>query len=316
MLLYFGRKKRKSRYERKAILKDSHLMHQNRRKENLSPSKKKLSVQSIRAFLFAPLDGTLTVEAAIVVPLFLFFMIAVLQYGAVMETAVKFGTAMSETGKEMAVAAYIEKYGGETDRVTEITAAALSAVYAKNKVMQRSGDTSAVRNANMVFSSFLKKEEMIDLVLTYQIKTPIASISLPGNFFLQRAKVRAWTGRVPSGESEADGEGKTDSELVYVTETGSVYHDDPDCTHLKLSIRPIDLDKVQNVRNSGGEIYHACEKCGASASGTVYITNEGNRYHSSLTCSGLKRTVHQVSREEAENLPPCSKCGKGHTNCG
>ena len=33
-------------------------------------------------------------------------------------------------------------------------------------------------------TAFLKEGEMIDLVLTYQIKSPISSVKLPGNFFI------------------------------------------------------------------------------------------------------------------------------------
>lgn len=285
------------------------------RKENLSPHKnliKSLHQRSIRTLFFAPLSGSLTVEAAVVVPLFLFFMVGALQYGRVMETAVKFGTAMADTGKGMAIAAYTKRYGGETDGLTEFAVGALSVAYAQNKVMKQAGDTSCVRNANMLLSSFLQEDEMIDLVLTYQIRSPIGVVKLPGSFFIQRAKVRAWTGRIPPGGDGDGASGDEDAqEMVYVTKTGTVYHDDPDCTHLRLSIRAVDIGALDLLRNNNGSIYHPCEKCGGRFGSTVYITEEGNRYHSSLTCSGLKRTVRQISKEEAGSLRPCSKCGKG-----
>ena len=97
---------------------------------------------------------------------------------------------------------------------------------------------------------------------------------------------------------------------MYVTATGSVYHEDTECTHLKLSIRPVEKTSLSDMRNHNGAIYHACEKCGDNAGNTVYITNEGNRYHSSLSCSGLKRTVKQITREEASQMRACKKCGQ------
>ena len=60
-----------------------------RRKEVFSP--RKISIlQSIRTFFSAPLKASFTVEAALVLPLFLFVMITVLQYGVMMETSIVF----------------------------------------------------------------------------------------------------------------------------------------------------------------------------------------------------------------------------------
>ncbi len=291
----------------------SHLILNNLRKEKLSPLNINTGTRGAGTFFFVPFSGTLTVEAALVLPLFLFVMIAVMQFGNAMEAAVKFGSSLSETGKLIATSAYISKYGGDTEGVPEIAAGALSAAYAHSKVISQAGDTSAVKNTNMLLSSFLKEDETIDLVLTYQLRSPISIVKLPGNFFIQRARVRAWTGRTPpSGTAESGEEDGTDGDYVYVTETGTVYHEDPDCTHLKLSIQEVDASALGMLRNNNGGIYHSCEKCGGlSENGRVYITKEGDKYHNSLECSGLKRTVKQVSREELGNMRCCSKCGKG-----
>ena len=311
MCLYFGKQVAGPVGKSSQIKKISHLIFNILRKENLSPLKIDTRMQSTGTFFFVPLSGSLTVEAALVLPLFLFIMIAVMQFGNVMETAVKFGASLSETGKVIATSAYVSKYGGDMEGVPEIAAGALSAAYAHSKVMSQAGDTSAVKNTNMLLSSFLKENEAIDLVLTYQIRSPISIVKLPGNFFIQRARVRAWTGRTPpSGTGGGEGEG-TDGDYVYVTSTGTVYHENPDCTHLKLSIQEVDASALGMLRNNNGGIYHNCEKCGGlSESGRVYITKEGDRYHNSLECSGLKRTVKQVSREELGSMRCCSKCGK------
>lgn len=234
-----------------------------------------------------------------------------MQYTAVMGTAAKFGASLSETGKNIAVAAYVTRYGGNVQEVPELAASALSAVYAQGKVRSQAGDTSSVKNMNMLLSSFLQDEEEIDLVLTYQIRSPIGFIKLPGNFFIQRARIRAWTGRVPTGEGDESGNKETGDDYVYVTETGGVYHEDSECTHLRLSVRAVDIGALDTLRNSSGAIYHNCERCARSpGSSTVYITEEGNRYHNSISCSGLKRTVRQVSREELNGMRACSRCGK------
>lgn len=307
MFLYFWKKVQIKIQRKIKSIKQKSSSEKNKRKDIRSPRSCLfvLPIRNTGMFFFAPLKGSLTLEAAMVLPLFLFVMLTVLQYGRCMETAVQFGTALSDTGKSMAAAAYVTEYGG--DGVIGIAAGALSAAAAQHQVFAKTSDTACIKNANMLLSSFLEEDEMIKLMLTYQIRAPIGGIGLPWTMFLQCAKVRAWTGRTIAG-SDGEGEDTAASEYVYVTITGRVYHEDPECTHLKLSVHEVSASELGSLRNNNGGIYHICEKCGNFGSSTVYITEEGNRYHSSLSCSGLKRTVRKVTKAEAGELRCCSKC--------
>lgn len=125
-----------------------------------------------------------------------------------------------------------------------------------------------------------------------------------------RVKVHTWTGR--SASSWRNTEETKNQEMVYVTETGSVYHKRTDCSYLKLSIRQASGSSVGSLRNKNGEKYHACEICSRNQapSGVVYITDDGNRYHNLETCSGLKRTVRLVCLDDVGHMGACSRCGK------
>ncbi len=122
---------------------------------------------------------------------------------------------------------------------------------------------------------------------------------------------RAWTGRSPEDAVKGSGSQK---EYVYVAENASVYHTSSECTHIDLSIHQIASSDVGSIRNTDGGKYHACERCAAnpSAFGTLYITDHGDRYHTSIECSGLKRTVKMVEKSEAEDLRQCSRCSLRH----
>ena len=124
-----------------------------------------------------------------------------------------------------------------------------------------------------------------------------------------RARVRAWTGS--SGRKD-DGEGLTGKgeRLVFVTEHGSVYHTTSRCSHLALAVRQVESTSVKDMRNSGGGRYYPCEKCVGSGETYpyLYVTEQGDRYHNSLECSGLKRTVRLEELSSLAGMGCCSRC--------
>lgn len=136
-------------------------------------------------------------------------------------------------------------------------------------------------------------------------------VPLPKVWMHNTVKVHAWTGKefevFQDGEA-SDGESE---EMVYVTESGSVYHKKLDCTYLDLSVNRISGSAVASMRNASGERYGACEICSRNQNpaASVYITKTGNRYHNLESCSGLKRTVRLVKHSHAEGMGACSRCG-------
>ena len=138
------------------------------------------------------------------------------------------------------------------------------------------------------------------------MRIPVPGFSIAPISYKETMRIKAWTGY------EAGGFGEEDDQIVYVTDTGVVYHKDAHCTHLDLSIHAAASSELNSLRNESGGKYHACEKCvhGSSMGGNVYITNQGDRYHNSLTCSGLKRTVYTARISEVPGKRACSKCGR------
>ena len=77
---------------------------------------------------------------------------------------------------------------------------------------------------------------------------------------------------------------------------------------LKDFVLNVGKEELTALRNASGGRYSPCEKCGGDGSGIVYITNEGDRYHNTIECSGLKRSVRCVPLSEAGGRAPCSRC--------
>lgn len=257
--------------------------------------------------------GSVTVEASLAVPLFLFFVLNICCIFDILAIHIRLEGALHQTAREMAV------YGHAMDKVDKkealpslLGSVAFSEAYVRKQVNKIAGreylDSSCIKNGSSgITYSFSKimKDDRIELTALYRVEPKIPYIGFQGFFMVTRCTARAFTGYDNAGTDKK----KADEQIVYVTETGSVYHTRKNCTHLKLSISKVTYKRIKQLRNQGGEKYRPCEKCGKSPGSTVYITEEGNRYHTSISCSGLKRTIDAVPISKVGNKSPCSRCG-------
>lgn len=110
--------------------------------------------------------------------------------------------------------------------------------------------------------------------------------------------------------SESNSGTSEETDIVYMTEYGKVYHESRACSYLNVVVRSVAASAVEEERNSSGRKYKPCERCDdREATGTVYISAGGEKYHLAASCPALKRTVTEKSREEVEGVPACHKCG-------
>ena len=277
--------------------------------------------------------ASLTIEAAFVMPIFLFAILSLLYFIQIFTLQEFIQATITKMGLGLAKTAYVyEDFSGKEDALnfdesilgTEITIGlgdfaktivdqTIIKQYARQFLDTDRMNASCIRDGfeGMSFfdSQIFSEEKMIDFVVSYDVVLPIRIFSLSAMKMLQRVRVRAWTGyEVEACYSMEEG-GQED--IVYVTDTGNVYHLNATCSHIHLSITSIQgLPTIQ--RNENGGKYYPCEKCcqgEQDPNGTFYITSDGTRYHSARSCSKIKRNVKEILKSEVGTRPLCKRCG-------
>lgn len=274
---------------------------------------KKLKARMLRARMLRArmLNASMTVEAAFVLPFFLFAFLNIISIIEIYRVQANMSAAMHMASKEMAVGAYEYRavFKGDAGKLESL---GLSYGYAANRVgkilgheyLKNSPIKGGFSGIGWYRSSVLEKDDCIDLIAVYAIKPPAAVVGFGGFNMYNRAFARAWTGYDNAAAAAREG----GEEMVYITPDGTVYHQSIVCTYLKLSIAAADKTALENKRNEGGAKYYPCEECGSAERNMVYITGYGTRYHSSLQCSKLKRTILTVPISEAGGRGACIKC--------
>lgn len=259
------------------------------------------------------IKASMTIEACFVLPFFLFAFLNIISIMEIYRLQGNMSAAMHDTAKRMAL------YGYEYRQIKGDSAGAaeslgLTYLYAAGKVRAKLGDvylddSPLAGGASSILwlrSSVMQEDDCIDLVAEYRIEPPAAVVGYQSRILYNRIRTRAWTGYDNAAHSA---DGSVSEEIVYITPEGSVYHRSRGCSYLKLSIAAVDKSFLDTQRNQDGSKYYPCGECGGSCGNIVYITNYGNRYHATLGCSGLKRTIMAVPISEVGGRGACNKCG-------
>ncbi len=248
--------------------------------------------QSIRKW---QLRGSLTVEASLLLPIFIFATLSVIYMNKFLLYQEQVQWALTRIGREAAV-----EYAVAEERVIpdQLYLTAKAALYLK--------DTDVT--VSLLQSEFDEESKELHLVADYWVKLPFPLINIRSFVFSQQSVSRAFAG-VDTRQMVVPEE---EDSIVYITRTGRVFHETLSCTYLTLSISQVKHGDLSYLRSESGGIYHACEACAEDReyeeNDEVYICNYGNRFHQSRSCSKLKRNIQEVQRSEVGSRLPCSKC--------
>lgn len=243
--------------------------------------------------------ASVTVEAALTIPIFLF---------AVMSLIYLFEIQAIRTSIRYAAQSAAKTAAEDIINLPAVNVIKLKSDIVKNIGSDRiersilDGGSSGIR-CSKTYMSVLTGE--IHVTVEYAVRLPVPKFMNLTAKYKDTMKVKGWNGYTARDQTSDD------DQIVYITDTGLKYHENYQCTYLQLSVRFVPFADLSGIRNEDGGIYRKCDKCvhGSTMAG-VYITNTGGKYHNSLSCSGLKRTVRAVKKSEAGALGGCSRCSK------
>lgn len=245
--------------------------------------------------------GSVAVEACLVVPLFLFFVLAVGELMMLLLAEARIHQSLVEAADYTAQYCYLE------NKLLENTESGADAII-NTAILTKQFHTclgddfyveKIIQNGkNGIFLSIKSDTKNKKVFSVKAVSFARVSIPVLGDYYLKLfdvVKKKAFVG-YDENEEEQD-------IYVYVTPNQEVYHMNRSCSHLSVSFQE------KNELQKGN--YTSCSFCGKDKeSGSIYVSKTTNVYHTRKDCSGLKRTVLRVKLEEVGNLSPCQRCGR------
>lgn len=269
--------------------------------------------------------ASMTVEAAMVLPLMIFAIYMLIYPLRLMEAERRLQNVMENTAKELSEAEYL-KEAGKSFIDSSKRDTVLGTISGIESGAARAAVLSAVDSDRFEYAVFTEETSilsddadcdpaMIYMSLSYRMKNPVSAFELiPVNKSLivnRRAWIGSDGGRGRGKYGDENDDALDDDRIVYLGKTSSeVYHDDPDCHYLSNKLSSTDASEISNLRNGSGGKYHACPSCRPGKTGTVYYFKTGSAYHSTEHCKAITAYSRTARLSELHGMRPCSYCGK------
>lgn len=253
------------------------------------------------------LPASMTVEAALVLPLTLFFFLALLQPVIWLDRQRKVQTAMERIGEEISQYGILAESAETGDReLPAFCTETAASLWVRGRAGQYA-DHATVKKARIY-----GENGEVEFIVEYQKEIPFFSTVLGKTVETVAVKRRSWIG-IP-GKLKGDGsyqDPMTDeqTEMVYVGAGMGRYHLFRDCHYISNEYLTVTRFEAESGRISGGK-RSPCAICGKKGDGSdpVYITAAGEHFHYDKNCRSMMSYVREIPKSEAENLGACSYC--------
>ena len=242
------------------------------------------------------IKGSMTLEAAVVVPFFLFAMFSLISIMDMMRIKACMDVAVAEAGNQIAIESYGSYLG---DIIIPSYVKGKICTFLKDNLSDR--DYSKIsQNISVADLSLLQEDNIISFKVKYQLKPDFdiwgfITVNLEADYYGHN-----WLGY----------EGRDDMEpMVFLSNKATVYHVSKNCKYLNVTIFEILYSNLEKYRNNSGEKYKSCNFCdNQNGSEIIYITPEGSNYHTIKNCIGLTRFIYTVPLSTVKNKRVCTGC--------
>lgn len=250
--------------------------------------------------------GSMTVEACVVLPLVLFFLLSLCSVMEMMRLHGKISFALWEIGNRLSVYACAEELLLEDSLA--IPDLAVSYGYVNLQLQHKlspeyldaSPLTGGAYGIQYPFCEYMGEDACVDISAVYHVSPKIGVFPGLGCILVNRYYARAWTGYDVS---------QAPCHYVYVTEHGEAWHSRVNCSALVVTIHSVLLEDIDGKRNRDRHRYSLCQYCGEETPGRYcYITPYGEKYHITPYCQGLKRRVSAILWEDKGAYRACAIC--------
>lgn len=268
------------------------------------------------------LAGSLTIEAALSLTLFLFMVILLSVPIELLNVQRQIQMVLESTAREMSRQAwfpYQRVHGMETngrqeeeeDGLIALFSQGAAVLYLEHTVGEAVGE-KRLEKLDCSATRISADGELIDLRAEYRLKLPFSVFSLDSIPVSCRSRKRGWIGR-EGGYRNRENTAEEEITMVYVGKNSTRYHLLADCHYLSNQMTAVPLSGVAELKSRDGSYYKACHVCGAEVreDGMVYIFPNGEYYHSRKDCSSVGFYIREVPLTEVSHLGACSYCGGG-----
>lgn len=266
-------------------------------------------IKERRAPYVTCLNGSLSLEASIVLPLFIGAVVMVIFFIQAIQMEMRIQKALYNQILKSSGYAYFVNIANISDPAEQL----IETEYVRNKVINEVGkeyldNSYIIGGSKGIYANIFAKAEdgILDISLIYKMNIPFNIFKLSSIPFVSRIKVHTWIGKT---DTDKDIKGK----YVYVTPNGQVFHLYKDCSYIYSKIENSKVDEIDNIRNESGGKYYPCVVCTnqSTAQEYVFYTKYGIRYHSNSKCRNLYSNIYCIDYEIAkEKYRLCSKCEK------
>lgn len=262
------------------------------------------------------LSGSLTIEAALSVTLFLFLVLLLAVPMDLLDTQRRIQMTVESKARELSRQAGIFNQASSPDS-EEMDSSAVEYQLLRDGIylllsqaVTEAAGKKKIEHVDCSASQISPDGEWIDLQADYRLRLPFSVFTLESLSFHVRSRKRGWIGR-EGGYWRQNGEEASSRLMVYVGKASTRYHSSPSCHYLSNEISAVSFETAAALVNKSGKHYKACHVCGgASQSGdTVYLFPNGEYYHSRKDCSSVRAYIKEVPLEEVRHLGACSYCG-------